>query len=332
MIPVKGIRITACLVALVLSCLVVASVTASAHAITKNDPPVVRYSDGSLTLDGQPYFPIMALITRCPSSDVINQMVKVGVNTVDGYALSCGTGKGTQEFVDKLHTALQDRVKWMEHDTSVGYWPTGLPELTKWLAPIQWDTHDGQQLKSCSDHSAVSVYTGVNNLSKRGPVILRIPIAVAGGLDGQDVNCLTGARVSALLWGAVATTKLVGIEYLAQDKGQDAPLFDVPTSVQAQAPKDAALLKLILPAMENGTVVTSQVNVTGGVKVGAWKYNGSTVIVAVNMVDTPASASFTLPSSLKNVRVLKETSGVKISGRKFTDHFPGLSKHIYVVQ
>lgn len=320
--------------ALLVLCLVVASASTSAQATSRGGSSVVTFQNGHYQLDGKPFFPVMALVTFCPTADAVDRMVSMGINMIDGYALSCaGTGQSIPQEVQNLENVLRGKVLWMEHDLSVGFYPEGLSELVDWQVPsTTWDNRDGNQLIQCNPTAVADAFTALNN--KTGPVVVRIPIAQDSGVDGVNPACLTGKYVNALVATAVAAGA-DGVEFLPQSRGNanadPSLLFNPPPALPTQVKQQFSRLALVMPAVLNGQRIKTVHASASTVKTGAWRYNGKVFVLGINASATKTANATLTPqgASGSTAQVLGENKAAKMNKGAIAGSFQPLEMHLY---
>lgn len=319
---------------LIALCLFAASAAIPAQATTHDGPAVVTFQRGHFELNGKPFFPVMALLTFCPTADTVNQLVKMGVNVIDGYALSCaGPGGNVSDEVQNLHAVLQNKLLWTEHDTSVGSYPEGLPELADWqVSDLNWDNSDGVHLVRCAPNAITNAYANVKKSVAQGPTVLRITVAKDAGVSQADPACLNGARVNALVSTGLAAN-VPAVEFVTQSRGNGynnpSLLFDLPDGLATAISQHLQQFsQKLLPAVVSGKPTPLGRISNNAVKAGAWTYQNKLFILAVNT--SPSSVKVNIGGVKKSVmQVAGSGSGVRVSHKMLSDQIGGLTTNVY---
>jgi hypothetical protein len=334
-----GRRSIAVLVAvLALACAVLAAFASSSagggYEAEGPGPAGVTAVGGRLLLDGKRFFPIMALVTRCPDSAVIDSDLSIGVTVLDGYALTCNSQVGNTpdmtEAVRVLHGVLADRVKWKELDPRAGYPPTGLPELTTWPGSVTWDTGGAVGVRCKSAGISGPYDTIANQVRLKKTVVLRIPAARDGGAQPAVADCLKDPSTFAeWFWSSIAAGA-AGVEYLTQSKGVGAPLFDVPDPIQTQASALAKRLKVALPVILAGVRQPVVVTGLGSVRAASFRLGRVGYVVAVNEANVAGQARLDVAvAGTGSAAVMWEGRTESAVAGTLVDRFAQFGVHIY---
>ncbi|MGH7189269.1 MAG: hypothetical protein ACREF0_08855 [Acetobacteraceae bacterium] len=315
-------------------CLVVASVATAAQASVHGGSSVVTFRAGHFQLNGKPFFPVMALLTFCPTPDTVGELVALDVNVIEGYALSCTPTGGTlADGEQTLHNALQGRVLWVDEAPSPNYYPQDLPELVTWTGDRAYDDRDGSRLLQCAPNAIASAYDNIAKAVTKGPVILRVSLAQDGGVQQANLSCLTAPRVGSLISTAIAAGA-AGVEFVTQSRGNGNAhpdlLFDLPQGLASGLTQRMDALKPVLPAVLQGELLTPLRISPSSVKGAAWHYRNKVFVLATNTGDTSATAALTSPRiGGSSAQVLGENRPVQTHSGTMSDRFKPLVFHIY---
>ena len=299
-------------------------------------PATLSSARGRFLVDGQPFFPISAMVTICPTQAFVDGAVGIGVNVAFGYGFICSDPKMTDPTQrasaegQTLHALLQGRAWWHEYDPNIGPHPSGLTETLQTTLRLFGNTGVSTGFIQCKQDSLAPLYDSTRRAASGSKaVIADVPLALH--LSQDWTNCLDGPRTKALIWTAIAAGAQ-SINYHTQSIGNDYRLFDLAPAVEQQAKEQMSRLATLQPVVLTGERLPLTTTSNATVKVGAWRYGRVIYIVAVNTANTNARATVKLPGpAATQARVLWESRTVPVGSAAFSDSFAGYGVHIYMI-
>jgi hypothetical protein len=317
-----------CIAVLMFVCLVVASATARAQSA--NDPATLAQSQGKVSLNGAPFFPLIATHSGCLNEKMVSAEIAMGANVIQDRGAICGD---VPLGVQNLHALLNGRVWWKEDDPNLQAQMSDLPELVDWQTNLKI-VFDTPFLNTCypTPHpSTTAVFDQVKAAAKYDSVAYFIELAAYPILPNSRPSCLDGKSVAAEFWTAVLAGAKA-ITYSTVDSGNKSD-FDVKADVVAQTTKQNQQVKSLMKVLVTGTKNALKVHLGGAVRAGSWKIGAKTYVIAVNTANVPTVAEITIPGmKAKTVGVLWEARhSLKTTPALIRDRFNALGVHAYVI-
>ena len=209
-----------------------------------------------------------------------------------------------------------DAVPWLGQGPSPGPWNQVYGHYIEKADALVWERHP--YAGSCLSDTLGGTYGHLVGLaSHSGNKAVLDEINVAQNSLGASCHAPqpTANRVAAQFWTAIIA-KVNGISYVTQHIGSLA--ITITPVIRAQVTKQDKQLATLAPVLLYGKPVAVGSDPTSPVRYGAWSYQGTTYVVAVNTQETTVSASFsTADSTNRTAHVMWENRSVKTTSGKF---------------
>jgi hypothetical protein len=258
----------------------------------------------------------------CPRFISVDDQLALGVNVLAEESPFCSAN--TEENNRLMHEAFFQKAWFLLLSVPDQRYPVSFPELLNFFPAgekgrLLWSLESSTWRFGICGASAASLYSEVAKMVKpHRPSMLEVNLGSRG-------RCLTPAKLGVLVWLPVlAGTK--GVIFAQTVDRQNR--FDVEPAIAAQTKR------LTVQAGNFGPVVFGQRlfvgQVKGSIKVGAWRYQGSTYVLAINTSQRASLGRFTLPAARAlRATVLWESRSVKLKKSVLSDRFKGWGIHFY---
>lgn len=306
------------------------------------DRPVMGVNGSRITLDGLPFFPVMAMaFNECPSQQVVADDVALGVNmmyhnTWYGCPNNSTDRQNRYLTADELHGLLGGQVGWIQDGSRSGSGPPppqmpplpswdSLPELVGLQGNFRVDWNTGG-VAGCGQHdsSPAAIFNQLHAESLHSAIV---PLTVLTATVGPNRNCLTPQMMPAVFWTAVLAGA-AGIQFKTQQNAFPEDGVEVNPGLKTAAGQQAKRLAALYPVVFDGRTITVSSN-SGNVKVLAKSWGGNQFIFALNTGGETNSAKLKLTVGGSKAKVLWENRNVSANGGIINDRFGPYQLHVY---
>lgn len=259
----------------------------------------------------------------CPSGKYANVSVddqlRLGVRILADTTAVCPPFNSAEENNRLMHEALYRKawfIAWRPPGRRV---PLSFPELLSFPYPSDGRNMDwaleSRWLYGICGTSASGLYEDA--AGHRSLRMLQI-------LIGSRARCLNPSKLNVLFWlPAVAGTRGVIFTGSVGNSLQ----FDVQTEIVAQARLLTDQVATFGPVLFGRSLRVRQVS--SGLRVGAWRYQGSTYALAINTRQRATQGRFVLPDQARSAAVLWEARAVQLKDGELRDAFRPWGIHFY---
>jgi hypothetical protein len=283
-----------------------------------------------LIIGGQPCFVIASRpgLYLCPPPNghySVDAQMSLGIDFLTWTGSVCY--KEAEEGSRILHQALQGKTWFLWDSPPNPNYQLVFPEALDYQPPSsgEYPNHWVMETRyeGCGSSSAESLYQEVSayGVPHRQPKMLWLTIG------HSRARCLTPAKLSVMFWLPVVAGNC-GVIYTETDyaSSQD---FDVLPAIVVRAQLLANQVATLRPALCGRRVATRKVG--GSIRLGAWRYQGTTYVVAINTRQKATMGRFKVAGfSSGKAAVMWEGRRVKITKGVIRDKFKKTRPvHIY---
>jgi hypothetical protein len=314
-------------------CAVIVSVAVTGlGAAAVGTAPSLGVSATRITLNGKPFFPMIADEYTLPNTQWVADVSALGTNTLFMHDHGCPDSHlpgSVPGFPSGVHAVLKGSLFWLVTGECVS--AASIPEAVQWPDGIVGITNPAYG--SCSRLpkflGTLGVYNAVLGPARSKPVVWNTWIA--NELVPGRKWCLTAPKLRALFWSVVAAGGS-GLEYYAfvPARNTNTGLPDtvsVDPDVVAASATFSTQLAVLKPAILAAPRIAGSGVASPTVRYGSWTAGRATYIVAVNTAQTKSAAVIKVGGT--KASVLFESRALKVTGGQLRDSFAPLAVHIY---
>jgi hypothetical protein len=314
---------------LAVACIAAASAIASPQKQQhRTSGHVLTWQNGHYLIDGKRKFIVAWVATPCPSPQEIDRAIAIGINVIESSSFTCDSDP---------HQMLRGRAYWVDLASSKDPNTSGeTPELlnvqnglrTGSSGPLDFPVGDTPAYARCNQSSTVPQYNQAKSHHGSG----LYGLIMMSQITASWSNCIDAQHFEASFWTAIAAHQ-AGLNFMLQsnDGTSNAPLFDPAPGLETSSKQAMKKFERVEQCVVNGTKLPAAAS-RKTVAVAAWKYNGSTCMIAVNTTPSSTGVTFTLPAnaSPKALSAVGGGHSLRMTGGKYASHLGELEEGVYI--
>ena len=294
--------------------------------------PTLGVSGARITLNGDPFFPIISDGYTIPDERWVADNVAMGVNTLFLHDNGC---RQAPDFAPRVHEVLQGRLRWLVKSPCPE--ADSIPETVMWSTKIRRGFQNAPQFGGCNmnarENQTTDLFSVIAKQARLTATVVNLHVA-SESVPGRD-TCLTGKQARTLYWTAVAAGAS-GLELFAfvparTTNAENPAVIEVAPDVRVATATFAQRIKTLTTPLFAGRRAAGTGIASSAVRYGSWTHHGVSYVVAVNTRPIASTGRIRVGGNALRAIVLWESRATKVVRGVITDRFAPWDVHIYRV-